>query len=61
MSTALLLLPDFMLIVIGWAVCRFTPLGRSVWEAAERLVYYLLFPVLLFHAIVKNPLVVIQT
>jgi malonate transporter and related proteins len=61
MSNALLLLPDFLLIVVGWFVCRHTPLNRSVWDAAERLVYYLLFPVLLFNSIVKSPLQAGQT
>ena len=56
MQTALLLLPDFMLIALGFAVCRYTPLDRSVWEGAERLVYYLLFPVLLFNSVLKSPL-----
>lgn len=56
MTDALLLLPDLMLIVVGWAVCRYTPLDRSVWDGAERLVYYLLFPTLLFSAILRNPL-----
>ena len=57
MYYASLLLPDFSLILIGFALCRLTPLNRSVWEPVERLVYYLLFPVLLFHAIIKSPLV----
>jgi hypothetical protein len=52
----LLLLPDFLLIALGFAICRWTALGRPVWDAAERLVYWLLFPVLLFTAIVKNPI-----
>jgi len=56
MSNALLLLPDFLLIVVGFVVCRYTALNRPVWDAAERLVYYLLFPVLLFNSIVKSPL-----
>jgi malonate transporter and related proteins len=56
MSDALLLLPDFVLIVAGYAICRFTALNRPVWDGAERLVYYLLFPALLFNAIVRNPL-----
>jgi malonate transporter len=56
MPQALVLLPDFVLIVIGFLVCRYTPLNRPVWDGAERLVYYLLFPVLLFSAIVRNPL-----
>jgi predicted permease len=56
MSNATLLLPDFLLIVLGFVLCRHTLLNRTVWEAAERLVYYLLFPVLLFNSIVKSPL-----
>ncbi len=56
MANALLLLPDFMLILVGWAICRWTPLNRSVWDGAERLVYYVLFPTLLFGSILRNPL-----
>ncbi|HUG20978.1 AEC family transporter [Piscinibacter sp.] len=56
MHHALLLLPDFLLILVGFAVCRYTALDRPVWEATERLVYYLLFPVLLFNSIVHAPL-----
>lgn len=56
MPATLALLPDFALIVIGFALCRWTPLDRPVWDGAERLVYYLLFPALLFTAIVRNPL-----
>ena len=61
MSNALLLLPDFLLIVVGFVLCRYTALNRPVWDAAERLVYYLLFPVLLFNSIVKSPLQPAQT
>ena len=56
MANPLLLLPDFLLILIGFVLCRWTALDRPVWDAAERLVYYLLFPVLLFNSIVKSPL-----
>ena len=56
MSYALLLLPEFSLILLGYLICRHTALGRPVWDAVERLVYYLLFPLLLFHAITRNPL-----
>jgi malonate transporter and related proteins len=56
MSTALLLLPDFLLIALGFTLCRHTALNGPVWEAAEKLVYYLLFPVLLFTSILKSPL-----
>ncbi|MBL5976673.1 MULTISPECIES: AEC family transporter [Comamonas] len=51
-----LLFPDFALIVLGYVLCRFTPINRSVWQAVEQLVYYLLFPVLLFHSITRNPI-----
>ncbi len=56
MSDALLLLPDFALIVLGFLLCRYTALGRPLWDAVERLVYLLLFPALLFGAIVRNPI-----
>jgi malonate transporter and related proteins len=53
---AQLLFPDFSLILIGHLLCRFTALNRQVWEPVESLVYYFLFPVLLFHSIVRTPL-----
>ena len=53
---AQLLFPDFSLILIGHLVCRFTALNRSVWQHVDSLVYYFLFPTLLFHSIVKSPL-----
>lgn len=56
MANPLLLLPDFLLILLGFVICRRTALDRPVWEAAEKLVYFLLFPVLLFSSIVKSPL-----
>ncbi len=56
MSVALLLLPDFLLIVLGFVLCRYTPLNRPLWDGVERLVYYLLFPVLLFHSILRHPM-----
>lgn len=56
MSDGFLLLPDFLLIAAGYLICRHTPLNRPVWEGVERLVYYLLFPCLLFISIVRNPL-----
>ncbi|MFZ3129465.1 MAG: AEC family transporter [Rhodoferax sp.] len=56
MNFAQLLFPDFSLILCGYLVCRHTALNRSVWGPVEALVYYLLFPVLLFHSIIKSPL-----
>ncbi len=56
MNYALLLFPDFSLILCGYLVCRYTALNRTVWQQVESLVYYFLFPVLLFHSIVRSPL-----
>lgn len=51
-----LLLPDFSLILCGYLLCRYTALNRTVWEQVESLVYFVLFPVLLFQSIVRSPL-----
>ena len=56
MNYAQLLFPDFSLILCGYFLCRFTGLNRSVWQQTEFLVYYFLFPVLLFYSIAKSPL-----
>ena len=53
---AQLLFPDFSLIACGWLLCRYTALDRRVWDQVESLVYYFLFPVLLFHSIIRSPL-----
>ena len=53
---AQLLFPDFSLILCGHLLCRFTALNRTVWQHVDSLVYYFLFPLLLFHSIVKSPL-----
>jgi malonate transporter and related proteins len=53
---AQLLFPDFSLILCGFLLCRYTALNRAVWQQVESLVYFFLFPVLLFHSIVKSPL-----
>ena len=51
MNPAFLLLPDFLLILLGFILVRFTHLDKNIWASAEKLVYYLLFPALLFNAI----------
>lgn len=56
MSHVWLLLPDFLLILSGFLLCRHTPMNRSVWDGVEKLVYHVLFPVLLFNSILKSPL-----
>lgn len=56
MNFAQLLFPDFSLILCGYLVCRFTALNRSVWQQVEGLVYFVLFPALLFQSIIKSPI-----
>ena len=53
MQSFLLLLPDFALIALGVALRRFAGLGDGFWPGAERLVYFVLFPALLFHALAR--------
>lgn len=56
MNYAQLLFPDFSLILCGFLACRYTALDRDLWVQVERLVYFFLFPVLLFYSIVRSPL-----
>lgn len=56
MNTALLLLPDFALILLGAAIRRWMQLGDHFWNGVEKLVYFILFPALLVNAIVKTRL-----
>lgn len=56
MNTALLLLPDFTLILLGAALRRWMHLGDHFWSGLERLVYFVLFPALLVNSIVRTKL-----
>ncbi len=56
MTTALLLFPDFALILVGAAIRRWMHLGDHFWNGVEKLVYFILFPALLINAIVKTRL-----
>ena len=56
MNYAQLLFPDFSLILCGFLVCRYTSLNRTVWQQVDALVYFFLFPVLLFQSISKTTL-----
>lgn len=56
MQTALLLLPDFSLILLGAAIRRWMALGDHFWGGVEKLVYFILFPALLINAIVRTRL-----
>lgn len=56
MSVIPLVLPDFMLIALGWALLHLLGFERRFFESAEKLVYFVLFPALLFHSITRTPL-----
>ncbi len=56
MQTALLLLPDFALIALGAWLRRAFHLGDHFWTGLEKLVYFVLFPALLFNAITRQPM-----
>jgi predicted permease len=51
-SYALLILPDFALIALGFVLFHRFGYERGFWIGLERLVYYVLFPALLFNSIV---------
>ena len=56
MQTALLLFPDFALILLGAAIRRWMHLGDHFWAGVEKLVYFILFPALLVNAILRTRL-----
>lgn len=50
MSVALLVLPDFMLVALGWALRHKLGFSREFFAGTERMVYFVLFPALLFQS-----------
>ena len=54
MSLAFLLIPDFALILFGFLLNRITDWGRDFWGGLEKLIYYVLFPALLFNSIART-------
>ena len=61
MNAALLILPNFVLILVGLALARRFDYGRDFWDGLEKLVYYVLFPALLFRALATAQLDFAQT
>ncbi|MGD9600959.1 MAG: AEC family transporter [Gammaproteobacteria bacterium] len=55
MSGASLILPDFAFILLGALLRRLAAFGSEFWRGLERLVYFVLFPALLFVAIARAP------
>jgi len=55
-QTALLILPNFVLILVGLALARGFDYGRGFWEGLEKLVYFVLFPALLLRSLAVSSL-----
>jgi malonate transporter and related proteins len=55
MPITTLLIPDFSLILIGFALVRITDWGAAFWLGLEKIVYYVLFPALLFYSTARTP------
>lgn len=56
MAIITLVLPDFLLIALGWMLLHLLKYRADFFNTAERLVYFILFPALLFGSIVRAPL-----
>ena len=54
LAPALALLPDFALILLGSGLRRVLHLGDHFWIGLEKLIYFVLFPALLFNGLVKT-------
>jgi predicted permease len=55
-DAALLVAPDFLLIALGALLARRFAYGATFWDGVERLVYFVLFPALLFKSLATAPL-----
>src|SRR3546814_6043662 len=49
-------LPDFLLIGLGWLLFHKLRFSSDFFHGDEQLVYFVLFPALLFHSITQTPL-----
>lgn len=55
MSIATILFPDFALILLGFMLMRYADWGTEFWAGLEKLIYYFLFPALLFYSTARTP------
>ncbi|HJV79337.1 AEC family transporter [Noviherbaspirillum sp.] len=55
MSIVTILFPDFALILLGFLLMRFTNWGPQFWSGLEKLIYFFLFPALLFYSTARTP------
>jgi malonate transporter and related proteins len=56
LNAATLLIPEASLIIIGILLKKYSNWPGEFWVSAEKLVYFVMFPALLFNSIVKTPL-----
>ncbi len=56
MSVAILVLPDFLLVALGWVLRHRLGFSREFFAGCERLTYYVLFPALLIVSILRTPI-----
>ncbi len=54
LSTALIVLPDFGVILLGILLARKLGYTHDFWQVVEKLVYFILFPPLLFHSVATS-------
>ncbi len=54
LSTALIILPDFGVILLGVWLARKMGFATGFWQGIEKLVYFVLFPPLLFHSVATS-------
>jgi predicted permease len=54
LAPAFALLPDFALILLGGGLRRVLHLGDHFWSGLEKLIYFVLFPALLFNGLVRT-------
>lgn len=56
MSILYILLPDIILVALGWLMINKLRFNRDFFAATEKMVYFIMFPSLLFRSVLSSPL-----
>ncbi|CAM5192850.1 AEC family transporter [Oligella ureolytica] len=56
MSILYILLPDIILVALGWIMFNKMGFSREFFAATEKMVYFIMFPALLFRSVLLSPL-----
>ena len=56
MHIALLVIPDCLIVALGWVLLHKLKFSREFFTNTEKLVYYILFPALLVQSIAFTPI-----